>query len=140
MWSVHLQPPLAGKLSDKRGSAFTVTLVHHPVHRRFCTHAAMGHHRRGWSQASCSLDLGVQSIQVAEQSNVMALVPHARSRINTLYMVARFLGGAAGSAIGATAWSYHRWTGVCVASNIAMLIAMGVHCIGSYSRAIKTSN
>jgi predicted MFS family arabinose efflux permease len=76
------------------------------------------------------MDLGVQSIQVAEQALVIALVPDARSRINTLYMVMRFMGGASGSYLGAIAWTHAGWPGVCVVS-IAMLgIAALVHLLG----------
>ena len=77
------------------------------------------------------MDLGVQSTQVAEQATVMALVPEARSRINTLYMVARFMGGAGGSAMGAWMWSTHRWTGVCSVAIAMLVIAMVVHLVGA---------
>lgn len=121
--------PLAGKLSDKRGSAFTVTIA------LALTLASFG---IMWAWVTIVslvigvllMDLGVQSIQVAEQAKVMALVPEARSRINTLYMVARFTGGAAGSAIGTVAWTYARWPGVCGAAIAMVLIALVVHEVG----------
>jgi predicted MFS family arabinose efflux permease len=124
-----LAAPLAGKLSDKRGSAFTVTLS------LACCLIAFG---AMWVWVTIAglivgvllMDLGVQSIQVAEQAKVMALVPEARSRINTLYMVARFAGGAAGSAIGTAAWTFARWPGVCGAAVAMTLIALVVHEIG----------
>ena len=37
----------------------------------------------------------------------------ARSRINTVYMIVFFLGGALGSALSALAWSRWQWSGVC---------------------------
>ena len=126
-----LAAPLAGKVSDKRGPGFTVIIS---IILCVAAFVLMG----VWVSIPALIlgvllmDLGVQSIQVAEQSTVMALVPEARSRINTLYMVARFLGGAGGSAIGAAAWSCHRWTGVCIVSILAMLVAMGIHLIGAF--------
>ena len=98
-----LAAPLAGKLSDRRGSKFTVTLsliasaVAFIIMWRWITISSL-------IVGVLLMDLGVQSIQVAEQALVIALVPEARSRINTLYMVTRFMGGAAGSYFGAIAW------------------------------------
>ena len=69
------------------------------------------------------MDLGVQSIQVAAQASVISLLPEARSRLNTLYMVARFGGGAAGSALGALVWSWAKWPGVC-----ALCLGLSVRC------------
>ncbi len=54
-----------------------------------------------------ALDLGCQSALVANQTRVFGLDPRAQGRINTLYMVATFLGGAAGAA--ASGWLMARW-------------------------------
>ena len=60
------------------------------------------------------LDVGVQGLQVTNQSIIYRLAPEARSRINSAYMVCYFAGGAAGSALGSTVYQSHRWAGVCV--------------------------
>ncbi|TVY09234.1 MFS transporter [Paenibacillus cremeus] len=60
------------------------------------------------------LDLGVQGGQVTNQARIYSLLPEARSRINTVYMVSSFIGGAIGSTLGAYAWSRWGWSGVCV--------------------------
>jgi hypothetical protein len=57
-------------------------------------------------------------------------VPSARSRLNTLYMVGRFMGGAAGSAICAFSWSKYRWTGVSLVNVTFLVLAMIVHLVG----------
>jgi predicted MFS family arabinose efflux permease len=107
-----LGAPIAGKLSDKRGPNFTVNASLILVAASFVLMAT-------WVSlislvlGIVLLDLGVQSIQVAKQAKVMALVPEARNRINTIYMVWRFVGGAAGSALGSVAWVGFGWTGVC---------------------------
>ena len=44
------------------------------------------------------LDVGVQGLQVTNQSLIYRLAPDARSRINSAYMVCYFAGGALGSA------------------------------------------
>ena len=47
------------------------------------------------------LDIGVQGLQVTNQSIIYRLAPEARSRITSAYMVCYFAGGAIGSALGA---------------------------------------
>ena len=124
-----LAAPLAGRLSDRRGPPFTVTLS---LAASAVAFAVM------WRWVSIPslivgvvlMDLGVQSIQVAEQSLVMALAPAARSRINTVYMVARFLGGAGGSMLGAAAWTRHGWPGVCRVSVAMVAVAAVIHWLG----------
>jgi predicted MFS family arabinose efflux permease len=61
-----------------------------------------------------ALDVGVQGLQVTNQSLIYRLAPDARSRINSAYMVCYFAGGAMGSAIGSSVYESHRWTGVCL--------------------------
>jgi predicted MFS family arabinose efflux permease len=61
------------------------------------------------------LDVGVQAAQISNQSRIYALSPEARSRVNTVYMVAYFIGGATGSAVGAVVWPAFGWVGVSVA-------------------------
>jgi predicted MFS family arabinose efflux permease len=60
------------------------------------------------------LDVGVQGLQVTNQSIIYRLAPDARSRINSAYMVCYFAGGAVGSAIGSSVYESHHWTGVCL--------------------------
>lgn len=60
------------------------------------------------------LDFGNQAGQIANQARIFKLDPTARARLNTVYMVATFGGGAIGSAIGAQAWATHGWQGVSV--------------------------
>jgi len=69
------------------------------------------------------LDLGVQGGQVANQSRIYALLPEARSRLNTVYMVSVFIGGAIGSTLGAYAWNRWGWSGTCVAGGAMTLAA-----------------
>ena len=61
------------------------------------------------------LDVGVQAGHISNQSRIYGLKPEARSRINTVYMTAYFLGGALGSAAATVAWAHFGWLGVCVA-------------------------
>jgi predicted MFS family arabinose efflux permease len=104
--------PWAGTLSDRKGFGFTITLSLVLTALSFVLMGVWGT-IIGLIVGVLLMDLGVQSIQVAAQASVISLLPEARSRLNTLYMVARFGGGAAGSAMGALAWSTAKWPGVC---------------------------
>jgi predicted MFS family arabinose efflux permease len=57
-------------------------------------------------------DAGVQGTHISNQTIVYALRPEARSRLNSAYMTAYFLGGAAGSGLSAVIYATHGWTGV----------------------------
>jgi predicted MFS family arabinose efflux permease len=125
-----LAAPIAGKVSDRWGSRVAITAA---LLASAAAFVLMGF----WVSVTSLIlgvllmDLGVQSIQVAAQSTVMALVPESRSRVNTLYMVGRFMGGAMGSAIGAAAWSRHGWPGVCAVCVLLIVVAMAVHVAGA---------
>ncbi len=69
------------------------------------------------------LDFGLQSGQIANQARVFALGDDIRARLNTVYMVGVFAGGAAGSLAGTLAWSFAGWPGVCAFA--AALVAVG---------------
>lgn len=69
------------------------------------------------------LDLGVQGGQVSNQARIYALIPEARSRLNTVYMVTSFLGGAVGSSLGGYAWSRWGWNGTCAVGGAMVVLA-----------------
>jgi predicted MFS family arabinose efflux permease len=71
------------------------------------------------------LDLGVQGTHITNQSEIYRLRPEARSRLTTVYMVAYFVGGSAGSATAAIVYARSGWTGVCLlgATFIALALA-----------------
>lgn len=58
------------------------------------------------------IDLGVQGVHITNQNIVFSKNTEARNRVNTIYMVGFFIGGAAGTSFGSLAWSYFGWTGV----------------------------
>jgi predicted MFS family arabinose efflux permease len=118
--------PLAGRLSDRRGPAFTVTLGILVALVSYVVFDVAGYGVWGLVAGVILLDLGVQAGHVANQTRIYALVPEARSRLNTVYMVTYFLGGALGSALGAYGWTHWRWNGVCAAGAAQLLAALAV--------------
>ncbi len=88
-----------------------------------------------WGQASVAwfvvgvlvMDLGLQAINVTNQSSVASLLPEARSRMNAVYMTGYFAGASAGSALGVWAWNQAGWQGACsVGAGLAALAALSV--------------
>ena len=59
------------------------------------------------------LDLGTQSNLITNQTRIYRLIPEARNRINTIFMVTYFIGGALGTFIAGYAWTNYSWPGVC---------------------------
>lgn len=68
------------------------------------------------------MDIGLQGTHVSNQSRVFALIPEARSRLNTAYMFAYFIGGALGSWVGSLAWNSYGWPGVCATALVMITI------------------
>jgi len=115
-----LVAPLAGKLSDRQGSRWVISLgiglltfsyvllwVEEPIRLSMTIHIIM------LAIGVLVLDVGAQMTQVANQTRIFGLVPSARSRINTVYMTVYFSGAAVGSALATIAWEHWKWNGVC---------------------------
>jgi predicted MFS family arabinose efflux permease len=73
------------------------------------------------------LDFGIQGTMVSTQSLIYSLSDSERSRLNTVFVVSNFLGGALGSTLGSIAWNLYNWTGVCIAGTIMLLLALLVN-------------
>jgi predicted MFS family arabinose efflux permease len=80
------------------------------------------------------LDVSVQTSQVANQARIFALLPGARSRLNSAYMTCVFLGGSAGSWIGARVYLALGWNGVCAMVGVTAALALGRDALARRSR------
>ncbi|AKU99260.1 Major facilitator superfamily (MFS_1) transporter [Labilithrix luteola] len=70
------------------------------------------------------LDAGVQASHLTNQTVIFGLAPALRSRINALYMVTYFAGGALGTVAASYAWSEGKWPAVCLTGAAFALAAM----------------
>ncbi|WP_219217598.1 MFS transporter [Variovorax boronicumulans] len=89
---------------------------------------AAGGRGLGWLIAGMVLlDFGNRTGLVANQTRVYALRPEARSRLNTVFMGAYFLGGSAGAALGA--YGAHRagWAGLAATGALLALAAAAIN-------------
>jgi predicted MFS family arabinose efflux permease len=105
--------PHAGKFADKKGARFVVLWSSAIVLLAYGVLTIAGSTLLGLATGVVLLDLGMQSAHVSNMTQNYALKSNAMSRLNTVYMVSRFFGGALGSALGNYAWSLWRWPGVC---------------------------
>ena len=80
------------------------------------------------------LDVGVQGLQVTNQSLIYRLAPDSRSRVNSAYMVCYFAGGAIGSAIGSSVYESHGWAGVCVLGGVIGTVATVAALVDGFRR------
>jgi predicted MFS family arabinose efflux permease len=118
--------PVVGRLSDRRGPGTIITLSVALVAISFIE-LAFSTSIAALVVGVIVLDVGVQAALIANQSRIYALKPEARSRLNTVFLVCYFIGGAVGSAIGVAAWRHFGWTGVCVAGVLLAALAGWVH-------------
>ena len=58
------------------------------------------------------IDIGMQCIQLSNQTSAFALCPQASNRINTIFMTTYFIGGSTGTFLAGTFWQWFGWTGV----------------------------
>ncbi|EAQ65331.1 Major facilitator superfamily (MFS_1) transporter [Marinomonas sp. MED121] len=69
------------------------------------------------------IDFAIFSAQVANQVRVFSINPAAQSRINGLYMLGYYLGGAIGSVAGVKAYALYQWPGVVLVSILFILLS-----------------
>lgn len=103
----------AGKLADRYGPRVTLTLALALLSGGYAILWGFGYRIVGLIAGVIVLDVGQQTMQISNQTRIFALSSTAKSRINTVYMIVFFLGGALGSALSAVAWSRWQWNGVC---------------------------
>lgn len=68
------------------------------------------------------IDIGMQCVQLSNQSATMKLQPAASSRMNTIYMVTYFIGGSLGTFLAGSLWSLFGWYGT-VGAGLGMVSA-----------------
>jgi predicted MFS family arabinose efflux permease len=108
-----LVAPLAGKTADTRGPDYTIGLGILLALAAYAVLGFGGQYLVGLVAGVILLDVGVQAAHISNQSLIFSLVPEARSRLNTVYMTAYFIGGSVGSLTGGLAWTHGGWPGVC---------------------------
>lgn len=60
------------------------------------------------------IDIGMQCIQLSNQTYVLTSVPNAANRVNTIFMTTYFVGGALGTFLAGLFWQEMQWDGVVI--------------------------
>lgn len=125
--------PLAGRLADRFPAKVIIGIAGGINLLSFVFFWLFGAHVWGLIVGVILLDMGVQGAQILNQTRIYSLVPEARSRLNTVYMVSSFIGGAIGSSLGSYAWTVWHWQGVCFAGGAMAILGVlvwALHRIG----------
>jgi predicted MFS family arabinose efflux permease len=116
--------PFVGRLSDRKGSERTVFTAIVMTLAGYVMLLIAGRTLPGLIAGIVLVDIGVQAGHVANQSRIYTLVPTARARLNTFYMVAFFAGGALGAYFGPLGFTLGGWAGFCAFPLAALTFAL----------------
>ena len=116
--------PFVGRLSDRKGSERTVFTAIVMTLAGYLMLLVAGRTLAGLIAGIVLVDIGVQAGHVANQSRIYTLVPTARARLNTFYMVAFFAGGALGAYFGPLGFTVGGWAGFCAFPLVALTFAL----------------
>ncbi|WP_205499730.1 MFS transporter [Rufibacter psychrotolerans] len=126
-----------GRLSDK-GNAFTITTI--SIGLLVLSYVVFGfssHSLIGLVIGVILLDLGVQATHISNQTFIFSILPEARNRLNTVYMVTYFIGGASGTFLASQAWHLWKWNGVVAMGLLFSGLALLLHLL--FMRAEKSA-
>jgi predicted MFS family arabinose efflux permease len=73
------------------------------------------------------MDMGVQATHISNQAVIFSIRPEARNRLNTVYMVTYFIGGALGTFLASQCWNRYHWNGVVAMGLILSTVALLLH-------------
>jgi predicted MFS family arabinose efflux permease len=129
-----LMAPVIGIVADKKNPRVTIGIGLTLVLLSFGVFYTGGTSVPGMIAGIILLDLGQQSVHVSNQARIYMLLPHARNRLNTVYMTVSFIGTALGSAIGLLVWDAKKWPGICAMGVICIAMAFTIYIL-TYKRA-----
>jgi len=108
-----LAAPIAGRLADRHDARWVNGFALVLVVAAFIFMGVAGHSLVALAVGVVLMDAGVQGSHISNQTRIFGLNAVLRNRLNSVYMVFYFLGGALGSALGSWAWAHSGWQGVC---------------------------
>lgn len=119
--------PIVGRIADRKSPRFTVGFGIYMSILSFVVLWLFGHRIAGLIAGVIFLDLGTQAGQISNQAKIYSMLPEARNRLNTVYMVSYFLGGSLGSFAGASGWALKQWSGVMFFSLVMLAVALAAY-------------
>lgn len=116
-----------GRLSDKMNPYKIATVTITALLLSFVIYYFSGYSMVGMIIGVVLMDMGLQGTHLCNQTIIFANNPAARNRINTVYMVTYFSGGAVGTFLGTQLWYKYQWTGVCLMGIILSAVTLLLH-------------
>lgn len=120
---------VVGRLSDKMKRSLIITATLIMMVAAWGIFGVYGYYFAGLIIGVILLDLGLQAMHIVNQTIIFALHPEARNRLNTVYMVCYFIGGAMGTWLGGVCWQNWRWMGVSALGGALVLCALLLHIV-----------
>jgi len=108
-----LAAPVSGRLADRHDARIVNGTALVLVVAAFVLMGLAGHSLVALAAGVVLMDAGAQASHISNQTRIYGLNATLRNRVNSVYMVNFFIGGACGSAIGSWAWAHDGWAGVC---------------------------
>lgn len=116
-----------GKLNDKLNKHRLIVFSGFLLIFSWAIFYFSGHSLFGLVVGVIVVDLGLQALHITNQNIIFSKNPEARNRVNTVYMVSFFVGGALGTSLGAVAWQYWQWQGVSILGLILSVLLLTFH-------------
>jgi predicted MFS family arabinose efflux permease len=126
-----LTASVTGRITDRVSPRFTLSIAIALAAFSYIGFWIFGLSMAGLVAGVIVLDIGAQSGHISNQARIYALDPAARNRINAVYMVSSFAGGALGSVLGSFSWGLYGWHGVCAVGLGFLAIAAAIHAYGA---------
>jgi predicted MFS family arabinose efflux permease len=108
-----LTSPLVGRLADRKSALVPIRIGIGLMALGYCVLFKADWNVGVVIAGVLLLDIGVQCAHIPNLARNYALLPEARTRLNTIYMTSYFIGGTLGSTLGSLAWDAWGWVGVC---------------------------
>jgi len=125
-----LTASVVGRVTDKVSPRFTLSIAIILSALSYGCFWVFGYAIAGLIVGVVVLDIGAQCGHISNQARIYALDAAARNRINAVYMVTSFAGGALGSVLGSVSWGLFGWGGVCGVALAFLAVAGAVHVAG----------
>ncbi len=116
-----------GRLTDKGDSFRITTITILLIVVSYIVFGLSSHSMIGLVIGVILMDLGVQATHISNQTLIFSLNPEARNRLNTVYMVTYFIGGATGTYLASQAWQLWKWNGVVGIGLVLSVLALLIH-------------
>ena len=70
------------------------------------------------------IDIGMQCIQLSNQTSIFDICPSASNRVNTIFMTTYFTGGSLGTFLAGSCWQIWGWAGVAGIGTVLTLLSL----------------